>query len=105
MTDFKSYLIPQNQSKRSIKDKLCYDRRFYYVLGNEDASPLLTLSYNPKTLTMKTLTSLSKFLGKYDQWLEIIKMYQLKWAESNKSIRVLHVFLLIGFENRRPIPK
>jgi hypothetical protein len=37
---------------------------------------------------MKALASLSKFVGKYDQWLDIIKKYQLKWAESNKSIKV-----------------
>src|SRR3954470_6563341 len=41
-----------------------------------------------QTHTMKALASLSKFLGKYDLWLDIVKKYHLKWAESNKSVKV-----------------
>lgn len=37
---------------------------------------------------MKALAYLSKYLGKYDLWLEIVRKYQLKWAESNKSTKV-----------------
>lgn len=34
---------------------------------------------------MKALAALSKFSGKYDDWLEIIRRYQLKWSSGNKS--------------------
>jgi hypothetical protein len=34
---------------------------------------------------MKALAALSKFLGKYNDWLGIIKSYQLKWSNGNKS--------------------
>jgi len=37
---------------------------------------------------MKALSSLSKYLGMYDKWEEIVKRFQLKWADSNKSIQV-----------------
>jgi len=30
---------------------------------------------------MKSLSSLSKYLGVYDKWLDLIKRYQLKWPK------------------------
>jgi hypothetical protein len=86
--DFKAYLIAQGQSRKSIKDKLCYIQRFNHILEKKDAHDLLKLSFNSRNHATKALASLSKFLGKYDQWLDNIKKYQLKWAEPNKSIKV-----------------
>ncbi|MDR4492453.1 MAG: hypothetical protein AB7V56_16235 [Candidatus Nitrosocosmicus sp.] len=37
---------------------------------------------------MRALASLSKFLGRYDEWLEIVKRYQLKWSKPDKSVNV-----------------
>ncbi|MBA3749609.1 MAG: hypothetical protein H0X03_01695 [Nitrosopumilus sp.] len=37
---------------------------------------------------MKALSSLSKYLGRYDDWLEIVKKYQLKWSSGGKSFKV-----------------
>ena len=87
-TDFKSYLIAQKQSKSSIRNKVGYAQRFYYILEQKDAHDILKMSHGSKVHAMKALASLSKFLGKYDQWLDIVKKYQLKWAEDNKSIKV-----------------
>jgi hypothetical protein len=87
-TDFKAYLIAQKQSKSSIRNKVGYAQRFYYILETKDANDILKLSHGSKTHTMKALASLSKFLGKFDLWLDIIKKYQLKWAESDKSIKI-----------------
>jgi intergrase/recombinase len=39
---------------------------------------------------MKALASLSKFIGEYDVWKNIIQRYQLKWSDSNKSIKVFN---------------
>jgi hypothetical protein len=86
--DFKAYSIAQNQSKSSIRNKVGYAQRFYHVLENKDANDLLKLSHGSKAHTMKDLASLSKFLGKYDQWMDILKKYQIKWTESDKSIKV-----------------
>ena len=38
---------------------------------------------------MKALSSLPKYLGMYDKWEEIVKRFQLKWADSNKTIQVV----------------
>ena len=34
---------------------------------------------------MKALAALSKFSGKYNEWVEIITRFQLKWSSGNKS--------------------
>ncbi len=73
--DFKEYLVSQKQSKSSIRNKIGYAQRFYHILETKDAQDLLKLSHGSKTHTMKALASLSKFLGKYDQWLDIIRKY------------------------------
>ena len=39
---------------------------------------------------MKALASLSKYMGCYDIWKEIVQRYQLKWSDSNKSIKVFN---------------
>ena len=39
---------------------------------------------------MKALASLSKYMGCYDIWKQIIQRYQLKWSDCNKSIKVFN---------------
>ncbi len=46
------------------------------------------ISHGSKAHTMKALVSLSKYLGRYDHWLDILKKYQLKWVESNKLVKI-----------------
>jgi hypothetical protein len=47
-----------------------------------DASSLVVLSYDKRIHVMKSLTTLSKFLGCYDEWKKIVEKYQLKWSDS-----------------------
>ncbi len=84
--DFRSYLSNEKHSKSSIRDKVSYARRFYHILQNKDASSVVKLTPDTKSHVMKALAALSKFLGKYDDWLGIIKRYQLKWSNGNKSL-------------------
>jgi len=86
--DFRNYLIKEGQRKHSVRNKVGYARRYYQILDTKDARLLLGQSHGSKVHTMKALASLSKFLGKYDVWLDIIKKYQLKWAKPNKSVDV-----------------
>lgn len=37
---------------------------------------------------MKALSSLSKYMGSYDEWKKIVQRYQLKWSDNNKSLKV-----------------
>ena len=42
---------------------------------------------------MKAIAALSKFLGKYDIWVEMINKFQLKWSLNSKSIEVFKSIL------------
>jgi hypothetical protein len=86
--DFREYLVNEGQRKHSVRNKIGYARRYYKILETKDARILLNLSHGSKVHTMKALASLSKFLGKYDIWLEIVKKHQLKWSKSDKSLKV-----------------
>ena len=84
--DFKTYLINENQSKTSVRDKLSYAKRFYQVLEKQDASSLTTLTPDVKSHVMKAIAALSKFSGVYDKWLTIIKRYNLNGSKGNESL-------------------
>jgi hypothetical protein len=85
----KNYLIYNNQSQGSINDKISYGKRYCHVLETKNAAELSILSPDKKSHAMKALAALSKFLGKYDTWVEMINKFQLKWPSNNKSIQVL----------------
>jgi hypothetical protein len=80
----------QKQSKHSIRSKLNHGKRFYPILESHNAKELLSCSYKTRVHTMKALASLSKYMGCYDIWKEIVQRYQLKWSDSNKSIKVFN---------------
>ena len=80
-------MINEKHSSCSVRDKVSYAKRFIHVLQNKDASSVTKLTPDSKSHVMKALAALSKFLGKYDEWLGIIKSYQLKWSNGNKSFK------------------
>ena len=47
-----------------------------------NAHELSKLTPKVKAHAMKALASLSKFLGRHDQWLDIIKRHQLRWSSA-----------------------
>jgi hypothetical protein len=70
-----------------MRDRLSYASRFCHVLEERNASGLFALTPDVKAHAMKALASLSKFLGVYDEWLDLIKRHQLKWAKPVKSVK------------------
>jgi len=50
--NYNDYLIVQGQSKKSIKNKLCYAQRFNHILEQKDAHDLLKLSYIIESLDL-----------------------------------------------------
>ncbi len=73
--NFRSYLTNEQHSPSSIRDKISYAKRFYFVLEYEDALSLTQLTPDVKSHVMKSLANLSKFIGKYDRWLEVVKKH------------------------------
>jgi hypothetical protein len=54
---FKEYLIKENQSVSSIKNKISYAKRFHYVLESINAHELSKLTPDVKVHAMKALAS------------------------------------------------
>jgi hypothetical protein len=50
-------------------------------LEKNNAQDLLLVSPETRQHAMKSLASLSKFMGIYDRWQIIIKRFQLKWPK------------------------
>ena len=78
---YKQHLISLNQSHHTIRNKMQHAKRFGHVLRSQDASQLMSLSKETRSHAMKALSSLSKYCGMYDTWLELIKRFQLKWEQ------------------------
>jgi hypothetical protein len=57
-------------------------KRYYNILVTGNASPLLTLTQSQRLAALKSLTNLSKFLGCYQKWREIVQRYNLKWSKT-----------------------
>ena len=53
------------------------------VLQSGNASELLSLTNDKRIHAMKSLASLSKYLGCYDKWISIRHNYQLKWSNGD----------------------
>lgn len=75
---FKHYLSAQG--RRNSKQVLLCAKRYGHILQTGNASELLTISGFKRHHAMEALVALSKYLGCYDQWLEIKERYQLKWT-------------------------
>ena len=76
---FNRYLQGFNGPK-TISSRLSYARRYYYLLISRNFSELHELSKEIRNHVMKALASLSKYLGIYDKWKEIVRIYNLKWS-------------------------
>jgi hypothetical protein len=82
--NYKEYLT-RNFSLHTAKCRLIYAKEYSYVLNEYDANDLLLLSSEKRVHVMKSLATLSKYLGCYDQWRKIIQGYQLKWSDKDNT--------------------
>jgi hypothetical protein len=79
---YKEFLL-QNYNSHTAKVRLLYSKKYYHVLVNGNAQELLVLTEDKRIHIMKALASLSKYLGCYDKWKDIIERYQLKWSNED----------------------
>jgi hypothetical protein len=81
---FEDFLLT-HQTTKTVESRLTYAQKFGYIMlsGDSNASELLTLPLDKRLHAMKSLASLSKFLGKYDEWKKIRERYQLKWSKGD----------------------
>ncbi|MDQ3968719.1 MAG: hypothetical protein M3275_10040, partial [Thermoproteota archaeon] len=91
---FKDYLS-KHYNHNTTKVRLCYAKRYYHVLLNEDASSLLVdiESQQKRLNAMKSLTLLARFLGCYDtSWQQLRKRHNLKWTTGEESLAAMQRF-------------
>ena len=79
---FQEYLL-KIYNKHTAKVRLLYSKKYYQVLTEANAQELLMLSNDKRIHAMKALAALSKYLGYYDLWKDIIERYQLKWSNED----------------------
>ena len=71
--------------KKDLRPKTVYDRmhsarKSYRCLLDKDLKPLLSLTKDQCAHCLNALSSLSKFLGIHDEFLQLVKKYGLKWT-------------------------
>jgi hypothetical protein len=77
---------------------MCYAKKFYHVLFEEDAHDLLAIKSEQKRLNvMESPTLISRYLGCYDTWQQIRKRHNLKWTAGNESLLAMQRFLILDF--------
>jgi intergrase/recombinase len=103
---YREYLINLNKSKKEIQNKLGYGKTYYYILETGNAQDLMKVSNGCRVHAMRALSTLSKYTGRYEDWMKIIKKYQLKWK--NEDYNSLNTFKnIFGIEegSEQSIPK
>ena len=83
--------LKQTNNHRSTQDRLNYARKYGHILQQADARELLELTGEKRIHAMKSLAALAKYTGRYDDWQQIRRRFQLKWSNSDP----LHDFGLI----------
>jgi len=72
--------------RRSALDRLNYAKKYYQCLLRRDLSSLQMLPDDKRVHAMKGLAAISKFLGIYSEWKDLVKRFDLKWS-SRSSLR------------------
>ncbi len=91
-SSFVDYLAAQGKSAHTVKQTKNYAIRYGYILDTADASPLAVLTPCNRRHAMTALAALSKFQGRYQEFLEMRQRYALKWTSGNNSLQALQRF-------------
>ena len=83
---YREYLTSLSKSKKELQNKLGYGKTYCYILETENAQDLMKVSNGCRIHAMSALSTLSKYTGYYDEWMKIVKKYQLKWKNQNYNL-------------------
>jgi intergrase/recombinase len=79
---YKDFIL-KSVNNRTALDRINYAKKYSHILTNGNAQEILSLPNEKRIHIMKALSSLSKFVGCYERWRNIINNYQLKWSNDN----------------------
>ena len=88
---FRKWLIAQDKRYWTVRKIVIFAKKYGHVLDNGDASELLTLSSSNRKHALSALAALSKYHGRYDQYLQLKQRYSLRWT-STSSVQSLQRF-------------
>ena len=71
--------LAKDKSKVYVKDCVNYGRRFAHCLFNRDFSDVRDAPETIRPHIVKALSNLSKFLGMYDVFKELMRKYGISW--------------------------
>src|SRR5919202_1869146 len=84
--DFHNWLARQGKTKRTIKETVNYSKRFASVLDTRDASIILdTIKPETRHHVLSSLANLAKYTGRYEQFNQIRRNYNLKWTKTDST--------------------
>ncbi|MEM0489352.1 MAG: integrase [Candidatus Bathyarchaeia archaeon] len=80
--------VRREYAPRTAYSRVQYARRYAHLLFSGDLSELLAMSADKRGHVLKALSCLSKFLGMYDTFIELVKRHGLKWSVRNDDLLI-----------------
>lgn len=80
------------------KDVIRQARQFHQYLISGDLSSFKLLPTEKRRRVMQSLSALSKYTGCYEQYKQMIKAYDLKWAVNNDDVIIARLIKYSGGE-------
>ena len=90
--EYRSFLF-RKYSRSVASTYFSYSKSFHKLLLSGDLSRLRLLSDEKRLHAMKALSCLSKYLGIYSLFKELVKSYGLKWSSSNSDLVIIRRLL------------
>jgi len=82
--------LRQRISGNYARDLLNYARVYCSLLESGDLSEVAKLSEGKRRMVLAALGNLAKFIGRYDEWRQMIKRFGIKWSSvETKDQRVI----------------
>jgi len=83
--DFERYLYGVYSNKRTARTRLNYAKQYCHCLLDGNLSELKVLTDDKRGHVLKALSVLSKYLGIYQQFKQLVTDYGLKWSGKAKD--------------------
>jgi len=85
-SDFHDWLVKQGKTRKTIKETMAFAKRFSSVLDTGDASAILdTIKPESWHHVLSALANLSKYTGRYREFNDIRRAYNLKWVKPDSA--------------------
>jgi len=90
--EYRSFLF-RKYSRRVASTYFSYSQRFHRLLLSGDLSQLRLMSDEKRLHAMKALSCLSKHLGIYSFFKELVRSHDLKWSSGNSDLVIIRRLL------------